>query len=321
MEAFGQPAGHLYTPQWKVPLFCAIFLHVIIFAGVFYAPEIFRTKPKFAKIQTVSLVNLAQPAASAKPAASGQRQPPARPPKKTATKKTPVKTESVAGKTVAAPVADNAPPKAISVNPQKRKIKKQIAEPQKTVDRRQEQLKKERAQRRARELAQKLKEEARREAQLEKQALLAEIRAKLAEQALEEERDLFTKTSEIDDIPPAPEPPSQPDSPQGAQSSSSGSSGIIGHQYYTTVGAIIQSHWVLPPNLENEADLQATLVIKINQSGRIIDMFFEKKSPNAMFNQFVTNSVNASNPLPPIPPALGLKEIEFEMFFSKEGVH
>ncbi|PIE88848.1 MAG: hypothetical protein CR997_14225, partial [Acidobacteria bacterium] len=171
------------------------------------------------------------------------------------------------------------------------------------------------------ELARKLKQEARREAQLENQALLAEIRAKLAEQALEEERDLFKKTSEIDDIPPAPEPPSQPDSTQSKPSSSLGSSGIIGHQYYTTVGAIIQSHWALPPNLENGADLQATLVIKINQNGKIIDMFFEKKSPNAMFNQFVTNSVNASDPLPPIPPALGLKEIEFEMFFSKEGVH
>ncbi len=325
MEAFGHSAGHLYKTQWKTPLFCALFLHVIIFAGVFYAPEIFRTKPKFAKIQTVSLVNLAQPAASTKPAAIRKKQPPAKPTrpqkkapqKRTATaKKTPVKTKSVAQKTVAASPADNTPPKAISVNPKKRKIKKQVVEPKK-IDRKQERLKKERAQRKARELAQKLKQEA----QLEKQALLAEIRAKLAQQALEEERNLFKKTSEIPDIPPAPEPPQQSAPTQSGQSPSADSSGIIGHQYYTTVGAIIQSHWVLPPNLENEADLQATLVIKINQSGQIIDMFFEKKSPNAMFNQFVTNSVNASNPLPPVPPALGLKEIEFEMFFSKEGVH
>ncbi len=319
MEAFGHPAGHLHKTQWKIPLFCALILHLLIFVGGFYAPEFFKAKPKFAKIHTVNLVNLAQPAAPAKPASASKKRSakPAPPQKKAVTKRTATAKKTNGRKTVATTTTDNAPPKAISVNPKKRKIKKQLAEPKKTVDRKEEQIKKERARRKARELAQKL----RREAQLEKQALLAEIKAKLAQQALEEERDLFERTNEIADIPPVPTPQQQSAPAKSAQSSATGGSGIIGHQYYTTIGAIIQSHWVLPPNLENEADLQATLVIKINQSGRIIDMFFEKKSPNTMFNQFVTNSVNASNPLPPIPPALGMKEIEFEMFFSREGVH
>ncbi len=332
MEASIRPAGHLYKTQWKMPLLCALSLHLFVFGGSIYAPEIFKTKPKFAKIQMVSLVNLAPPAPSKTSSSAPSRQKPATPPpakqpqpkpppaKKEVTAK-PVAPVKKAAKKIEKPVVDDAPTKTISVNPKKKKIKKIAPAKEKPKTKPKPDLKKlraekERAQRKAQEIAQRLKKEA----LLEKEAQLAAERAKLAQQALEKERALL---EDFPDIPPARRlgQTGSPVKDQEQERGSSSRSNVIADQYYSTVAAIIGSRWALPPDLEKQAQLRATAVIKVDRNGRIVGMFFEEKSTNTMFNQFVVNTINASNPLPPIPAALNKQEIEFGMKFSREGVH
>ncbi len=322
MEAFVRPVGHLYKTQWKMPLLCALSLHLFILGASLVAPDIFQSRPKFAKIQMVNLVNLSLPAPPSTPKSApppqkkAQPQPkpaPAKkvvPKKKVAPKPVPPKKVVTPAKTVE-PVAPDAPPKTISLNPKRKKIKKKIVQPQKksTANR-------ERAKRKAREIAQRLKQEA----LLEKEAQLAAERARLAQQALEEEKALLQKADELPDIPPVRQPSVTNTLAQRRGASSQNKSSAIEQQYTSTVGAIIESHWALPPDLENQSTLQAVAVIRVNRNGRIIDMFFEKKSANTMYNQFVVNTINASNPLPPIPAALDEQEIEFHMTFSPEGV-
>ncbi len=330
MEGFVRPVKRLSRAQWKLPLVCALLLHLVILFGSFYGSDIFKKKPKFARVQTVNLVNLAVPAASTKPPSPVKKQaqaakPQPSPTTKTEAKKTApiVKKKTVKKKMVAAETTvkstpvDNAPPKKISLNPKRKKIKKKVAPSPKPVVKKQSKTDREEARKRAQELARRIRQEA----LLEKQAQLAEAQARLAEQALREERALLEKAQKTSTLDSFPSQPQKTDTTTQRGGAAGGRSNIIADRYYATVKGIIQSHWALPPNLEKKRGLQAVVVIKINQNGQILDMFFEQKSPNTMFNQFVTNSINASTPLPPIPAALGVTEIEFGTTFSQEGVN
>ncbi len=319
MEAFVRPAGHLYKTQWKMPLLCALSLHFFILGASLIAPDIFQSKPKIAKIQMVNLVNLSLPTPTSAPETAFppqkkvQPQPKPAPAKKMEAKKK-VAPKPVLPKKVETPaktVESDIPSKAISLNPERKKIKKKIVQPRKrsTANR-------ERAKRKAQEIAQRLRQEA----LLEKEAQLAAERARLAQQALEEEKALLQKADNIPDIRPIKQPPITNSLAQRGGVSSQNHSNVIEQQYYSTVGAIIESHWALPPDLENQSTLQAIVVIRVNRNGRIIDMFFEKKSVNSMYNQFVVNTINASNPLPPVPAALDKQEVEFRMTFYPESI-
>jgi len=53
-----------------------------------------------------------------------------------------------------------------------------------------------------------------------------------------------------------------------------------------------------------EKDLAATIVIRVAQNGTITDQFFENKSGDRLFDQFVLKALQDASPLPPIPPVL-----------------
>lgn len=317
MVVFARPADHLRRVHWKIPLLCALSLHGIIFCGSLYAPDIFKAKPKFAEIQTVSLVSIPSPVPTV-PERENPVSTPKTSPRVVEKKVAPAKKKApIAEKPQQVTAPEAAEPKMISLNPKKKKIKKKhTIEPDPAIVKaqKQEKVDRERAKKRARELARKIQQEA----QLEEQAQLAEAKARLAQQALEEERALLRPAAKT---PPVTQQSGLPgDSGQTTGQITANSSSIIENQYFATVTGVIQSHWAVPPNLEKRTDLQATVVVTVNQDGRIIDMFFEKHSGDRIFDQFVQRSLDASNPLPPIPPAMGKQRIEFGFKFSPRGV-
>jgi len=82
-------------------------------------------------------------------------------------------------------------------------------------------------------------------------------------------------------------------------------------QYLSAVYQKIHDHWVLPDLQNWDNSLEAVLVITINRNGTVANTFFERKSDNIYFNQFVLKAVKDASPLPPFPDQL--KENVFEL--------
>jgi outer membrane biosynthesis protein TonB len=82
-------------------------------------------------------------------------------------------------------------------------------------------------------------------------------------------------------------------------------------QYLSAVYQKIHDHWVLPDLQNWDNSLEAVLVITINRNGTVANTFFESKSDNIYFNQFVLKAVKDAAPLPPFPDQL--KENVFEL--------
>ncbi len=306
MVVFSQPEDHFRKVYWKKPFFFAIALHLLVFCLSIYTPDFFRAKPNFAEVHTVNLVNFQAPPP---PQETKAEQPP---PVAESPKVPPSKKQApIAAQQQPEPVIpDSAPPKEISLNPKKRKIKKNITKPKDLAARNN----REKVRQKAKQLARQLQQEA----LLEQQARLAAEKARLAQQALEEERKLLRDSTKLLPVP-GPLTPRNQSGPTTGQLTANSSS-IIESQYFATVVGIIQSHWAIPPNLGKRNDLQAIVIVIVNRDGRIVDMYMEKKSGNKIFDQFVEKSIDASNPLPPIPPAMNRQKIEFGLNFSPRGV-
>ncbi|MCX7823232.1 MAG: TonB family protein [Syntrophobacterales bacterium] len=77
--------------------------------------------------------------------------------------------------------------------------------------------------------------------------------------------------------------------------------GLARRLYYSEVWRAIQSQWAVPVELLNRDDLEAIVIIKISRDGNIMDMRFEKKSGNEIFDSSVLRAIQKANPLPPFP--------------------
>ena len=82
-------------------------------------------------------------------------------------------------------------------------------------------------------------------------------------------------------------------------------------QYLSAVYQKIHDHWVLPDLQNWDNALEAILSITIKRDGTVTDSYFESKSANIYFNQFVLKAVKDASPLPPFPSQL--KEDTFEI--------
>lgn len=87
-------------------------------------------------------------------------------------------------------------------------------------------------------------------------------------------------------------------------------------QYYSAVYQKIHDHWVLPDLQNWDNALEAVLVITIRKDGVVTDSFFEKKSANIYFNQFVLKAIKESSPLPPFPDQLNESTLEIGLRFK-----
>ncbi len=290
--------------EWKLPLNVAIGIHVMILLAAFYLPGFFKAKPKFADIYTVSLVNIAEPVAappSAKPQAPApspakkiqeSAPPPPAPAPPKAKKEAPI--ADIPPKIEPAPVPTPAPTpqKAISLKPLKQKIIKEVKEQDVPPKKNDQELKK------VQKLAEALREE----------SVLTE-RARIAQEALEEERRVLTQSNKGRMTQSA-------ESAVGPQTNAAapavgGSNTLLESQYNAAIANRLQQFWSIPENLQKDPNVTSIVVITIKIDGDIANMVFESKSGDPLFDQYVSKTIEKANPLPPIPPAL--KKLRYEV--------
>lgn len=303
---------------WKKPFYIVVALHIGFALIVTFGPNLSHETPRFENIYTVDLIELPSPSQSA-PAPQQSQTKPAPVPKKIEAEATPKKVtpepevaepevpkEEVVPETppeeVVAPIEDI---KAISIAPNKKKVKKEIkqepAEKKKPVE---EKIDKSKAVEARKRLAESLKEEAKAQ-QLAEQAL----------QDLENERNLFKSTT-----------PTRSESKNASTSTETGTTSgnnnnsaamnSVEAQWLATVNSHILRFWALPEFKQWDPELTATIIITVDKNGTIIDYFFENASNDKVFDQFVKKALQDANPLPKIPAALNKQRFELGLHFK-----
>lgn len=300
--------------QWKLPLNLAIGFHILVALSTIYLPLIFKSKPEFVDIYSVNLVNMEQPAApAAPPQAPAKAQPQQPPPEPKMIEKTeaPVKIPPKDAVPIEAPkpqeVAPPAPPKAISLKPIKRKVKNKVP-PDDTVQREADKREKELERQKRQQLAESLKAEQAAAEEAQQAADDAEAERKFLEDA--QQRLAQIRSSQA----------SSSSGTQPAAGPQGGGTSALDAQYYAAVAARIQPFFQLPEIKTFDPSLVTIVVITINMNGGVADTQIETSSGDALYDQFVLKSIEAANPLPPIPPALRKQRIEMGLKFSPGGI-
>jgi colicin import membrane protein len=306
----------LQPNEWKLPLNLAVGIHLLVLLGAMFLPGLFKAKPKFADIYTVSLINIAEPVA-APPATQSQAQapspakeqestPPPAPAPPKAKKVAPI--EDAPEPVEPTPAPTPAPPKAISLKPLKQKIVKEIKEvkEKEVVPKKNDQDLK-----RVQKLAEALREE----------AVLTE-RARLAQEALEQERKVLAQSNKgrVTQTPTAESSSVGPPSPTNAAAVGSSSSNLIESQYQAAIASRLQQFWSIPEYLQKDPNLTAIVAITIKFDGDIANMVVESASGNRVFDQYVKKTIEDANPMPPIPPALKKQRYEIGFRFKPGSI-
>jgi colicin import membrane protein len=88
--------------------------------------------------------------------------------------------------------------------------------------------------------------------------------------------------------------------------------------YKGQITAQIYSNWSYPTAISNKKGLEAIVILKVSEDGKIIESpAFKKKSNNPIFDQSVLKAIEKSNPLLPLPEGRGSYE-EIEVKFNLE---
>lgn len=343
---FLRPADHHRNIEWQAPLLFAIALHLLILVGLVSAPALFKATPRIAKVQTVSLVSLPSPPKGTTKAAAAAKKiekkvekkilpapkPAPRPkPVPIVRKAAPAAVKKIPPPAAAEPVVTG-PPKVISLNPKRSKIKKEIPKvPEKDLAAekirleqeqrkkdlaakrlKEEQIRQAAAEKRRQELARQLREQE----TLDQQDELAREKARLAREQLEEERKLLQQA----DNAAAERAAAINAAAQGtAAGSNSAASSSIARMYNGEIAKRLAANWQPPVNITNP-DMKATVAVTIDQNGNISEMHFEESSGDRVYDQFVIRAVEASAPFPPIPAALNASELNYGFVFTPQGV-
>jgi len=287
----------MLSSEWRKPFNISIGLHVIALAFAVLAPSLFDRQPRLPEIYTVNLFTASEMAepetqAAKTPAVKKAEKPAARQIepeiKKPAVSIQPAKPEVL-------PTVKTTIAKPVSLRPLKQKIK--VGKTKEEENRDKEKLSR---------ITQRLKASA-----MQKEAQeAADVAAK---DAVDKLADALKTTTATDPVTKTP----------GQTTSTTESAGIPGpkgtgiepdfymKQYLSTVYQKIHDHWVLPDLQNWDNSLEAVLVINIRRDGIVTDSFFERKSTNIYFNQFVLKAVKDASPLPPFPGQL--KENTFEI--------
>lgn len=266
---------------WKVSLTLALFLHIMTFAATLIPPSIFSRDIPFTEYSTVDLFNVVEEAPA--PIVPVQITP-----EKIKTKiSTPINTPPL--------VKDQ-----VSLNPLRSKLKKEQAEKEKLQHKQ-------------------LVDDALRKKLEALKFNIAEQRANdqardAAKNAVDKLKDLYGQINASSkptnpDIRPADRPPQ-----------ASGELSQLQKIYWANVAQHIQSFWSLPDLQNWDEQLTAVMVIIVRRNGTLIKKYFEKKSNNFYFNQFVEKTLLESLPLPAFPPDLKENEIEIGLVFHPAGL-
>ena len=286
----------MLSNEWRKPFNISIGLHVIVMAVAMLAPSLFDRQPRLPEIYTVNLftaTEVAEPEVqtAAKPAAR-QLEP--------ATKKPAVSIQ--ASEPEVAPAVTTPIAKPVSLQPLKEKVKL-------GKTRKEEELEKAKLS----QVVKRLKASA-------EQKETREAADKAAKDAVSKLADTLKTSPAITTGTSA--------KPGGQSTSTTQSAGITGprgtgiepdfymKQYLATFYQKIHEHWVLPDLQNWDNSLEAVLVITIRRDGVVTNSFFEKKSDNIYFNQFVLKALKDAAPLPPFPDQLQENSFEIGLRFK-----
>ncbi len=92
--------------------------------------------------------------------------------------------------------------------------------------------------------------------------------------------------------------------------------------YRSLIGMTIEKNWFWSEHLAGgRKDLVTVIVIKILPNGEIADIWYEKKSGNANFDDVAFKAVKRSNPLPPLPKEYTRPYYEVGLVFTPAGLN
>lgn len=288
--------------QRKKPFMLALGIHLLVLVFMVLPADFFKADRNLEEIYTVDLFETPDAAPLkqlAPPAPPVQKNVPTPPPPK------PVTPEKIS---TAAPVEPSVIPSGEIISLQPRMIKKELKEKQLTRNEQQKvdsnlarlknQLNRNEAERNARE---------------------AQVAAAAAvDKALTTLRDSI----HFQNVASSTEATSKP-SAVSPSSTGSGSSSVMdaaSKLYFVAVQQQIQSHWILPELQDWKQDLKAVVVVYVRRDGIVTKHFFEQKSDNLFFNQFVEKTLNESLPLPPFPRDLKEDNLEIGLVFHPSGL-
>ena len=335
---------YMHNNEWKLPLNLAVGLHALLVLVAIYMPGLFHTKPIIPEIYTVNLINIADsgPPAGGGPKQEAAKQEPAQ--KKAETAKPEVKIKPVEIKKPApppepvvkpnvapVPIAPPVPDNAISLKPLKRKIEKDVVDDT-LINERIRKL--ELQQKRVQEAEQKRVQEVERKKDLENirkqrvaEATRAEREAEDAHNAAAELKELIHSASSVKNTVRESVGSQSGGGEGNGEGSSEGTSTRSGDNisgadklYQAAIYKRLQQFWALPEFKKWDPSLTAIVVITINQEGAITNQFFEKRSGDKVFDQFVEKTLHDSVPLPPIPAALRKSQYEIGLRFKPTGI-
>ena len=294
-------SGGLISPiitlssEWRKPFHFSIGLHIILVVLAMLAPVLFKQQPRFPEIYTVNLFTAIEVAetspssaetSTAKPAVR-QIEPEA---KKPAVSIQPAKPE-------VSPAVKTAITKPVSLKPIKQKIKVGKTKEEEALDK----------------------------AKLSQ--MVQRIKAKAeAGQAAKDAVSKLADSLKTHTPGPTPGPSEKTTTAQtGSTTKTGGVSGPKGtgiepdfymKQYLSAVYQKIHDHWVLPDLQNWDNALEAVLIIIIRKDGFVTDSFFERKSDNIYFNQFVLKALKEASPLPSFPDQLDKSTLEIGLRFK-----
>ncbi|MEW6593965.1 MAG: cell envelope integrity protein TolA [Thermodesulfobacteriota bacterium] len=285
-----EPLGfHPYLQERPrgIPFALAIGVHLLVFLIAFFSPYLFQQRRKIPEVYTVNLFNVQDIGAARLTMPQQTRVTAAAPETKKAEEKAPPKVEVPAPP----PPPAAAPPKAISTQPLPAKSKADL-----------DRLKK-------------LKESLSSEQKAKEAEKVAQERAREAVDALR--KSLQTQSAKAVAGGATATGTTQK---AGADAVAGGPSGSVQvdevlKRYLIAVNSRVQEHWKLPESQPWKNTLEAIIVIRVRRDGQVVDTFFEHRSENITFNQYVERAIREASPLPPFPAGFEQKDMEIGLRF------
>lgn len=300
--------------DWKLSFNLALILHVLVVASALILPKFLNKKPILPDFQTVDLVNIAEPLAEPPPSGPAAAKP--KPAQAQPAPETPQPKVVEAKKTVsiAPPMAQapqEAPVKAISIKPLKRKLKKKLPPDTRIQDQKKATAAKLKRQQQANAIK---RQEIRRQLLLQearRQKALAQAEAAAANDAVNALKRMLQA-----DATATSEKSNQSRRSTSAPRRSSSSNSILETQYQSAIFSKLQQYWALPDIKQWNPGLTAVVVIQIAKNGQILHHSFEKRSGDRVYDQFVSRTIQEANPLPAIPGALKMQQYTIGLRFK-----
>ncbi len=278
--------------DWKLPFNFAIGLHLLLILSAIYLPQFLHRKPLFPDIYTIDLINISDQSFKE------LQVPPVQPTSKINENINPPENAVPISEKTPAPEIVPVDSQPISIKPLKRKklrkpIKKPLIQPKKNLEK----------------LHKKHLDEVR-----EAERLAEEAARLAASEAVNHLKQMLLESNNIETAtPPKPATPSPTTTVHT-------NSNVIESQYFASIINKLQPYWSLPEYKTLDPELMAIVIIQVEQNGVITKQFFEKRSGDRLFDQFVLKTLQEGSPLPLIPPALQKNTLEIGLRFRPGGI-